>query len=144
MDHLMINTKYLRPNERLPVMEPTGELEVHSNITLRQLIIQRVEHDGCTSGRARAVLLIAECHSTVPLLGGLNIGGNPTPRSDAHTPGLLVTNYPPTPPIINIHPVPTRTQFLPNAPYNAGNHDFVEDFFLRSFLGTPQTMLLVL
>ena len=58
-DDVTINTKYLEPNEALPVMEPIGEVGVHDSISLRHLI-QECEHTGCSSGRARAILVIAE------------------------------------------------------------------------------------
>ena len=46
-------------NEDLPVIEPNGEMDVHSNISLRELL-QQTEHTSCSSGRARPIFIIAE------------------------------------------------------------------------------------
>lgn len=53
------NDEFVEPNEAFPVMEPSGEVDRHDTITLKQMI-QKREHTGCSSGRARAILVIAE------------------------------------------------------------------------------------
>ena len=58
-----INAKYIDPNETLPMVEPNGEFDIRDSCTLRQ-VIQECEHTGCSSGRARAILIIADSCST--------------------------------------------------------------------------------
>ena len=53
LQQFTINTKFLQPGEALPVVEPSGEIDVRMTIPLRELL-QEVEHSGCASGRARA------------------------------------------------------------------------------------------
>ena len=93
-----VNTKYLEPNEALPVMEPSGEVDVHYNISLREMM-QRVEHSGCSSGRARALLITAEnCSTNTITQCPRELFDREQPR-EPHVLGPLRTNYSPIPPI---------------------------------------------
>ena len=95
------STPSTEPNEALlPVMEPSGEVDVHDPITLKQLI-QECEHSGCSSGRARAILVIAESCSTDTITRPPRMLANRAQPHEPQIPGPLRTLFPPQPPVVD-------------------------------------------
>ena len=92
-----VNTKFLLPGDALPVMEPSGEMDVRMTIPLREFL-QEVEHSGCTSGRARPIPNVAENCSTNTITQCPREFTAREQPTQPNIPGPLRTNYPPTPP----------------------------------------------
>ena len=64
-------------------------------------LLQEVEHSGCASGRARAILVIAESCSTNTITRCAREYIAREQPTQPNIPDPLRTNYPPTPPAID-------------------------------------------
>ena len=100
-----VNTKFLQQGEKLPFIQPNAELDVRRTIPLNELI-QEVEHSGCASGRARAIVVIAENCSTNTITRCPAVYRNREQPIAPDAPQTLRTHYPPMPiPTDNYLPV---------------------------------------
>ena len=92
-----VNTKYLEPNEALPVMEPSGEVDVHYKFSLREMM-QRVGTFWMFKWKSALLIIAENCSTNTITRCPRELIDREQPR-EPHVPGPLRTNYPPTPPI---------------------------------------------